>query len=553
MSFWRNKIRPGKTVVGGGNDYSKTIMLVGFSFILAFFFNAGILIAQESAPAQTQQNVPAGAQDADAREKAIKRALFLKSLKEQLASSNAEFKQVSDTVDKATVRLGELKGRVDSLTNQLANLDEQIAISKALIENVTRQIGEKEAAIIKLYDELDIKKAAIEEQKLLLAEYLNALYEQENSVTDTMTDNEEISITKLLLSDVPIGEQLQQIKYFNIMESTGHEIFQKLEDLYLEQLVSQRQIEIQKSGLEELKQRLDEENINLQTEYDSKMRIVAVTKGQEILYQKLLGESAQQQDELEADLKTLRMNLAFIEEKIRTLGDKFNPDDFASILGKEITSVADYIRKTQDNENAFNPAWPVSPSRGISAYYHDANYVKVFGFTHNAIDIRVPQGTQIKAPADGVVYKVRDNGYGYSYLILAHEGGFMTVYGHVTEFLVQPGEKVMQGEVVAKSGGIPGSKGAGLMTTGAHLHFEVLKNGKYVDPLDYMNISMLPVSTLPEKYATRLTGEDRRIKREGQIDLSAGNDKELLQLVESNASVDKAVYGDWSKTQEIQN
>ena len=159
------------------------------------------------------------------------------------------------------------------------------------------------------------------------------------------------------------------------------------------------------------------------------------------------------------------------------------------------------------------PRWPVSPSRGISAYFHDEAYRAVMGMVHQAIDIRALQGTPIHAPADGVVYKTRDNGFGYSYIILAHGGGFMTLYGHVAEIRVIEGEKIKQGQVIGLSGATPGSKGAGLMTTGPHLHFEVLKGGKHVDPLDYLPLSYLPLNTLPEKYLIRITGDPLKISR----------------------------------------
>jgi len=70
---------------------------------------------------------------------------------------------------------------------------------------------------------------------------------------------------------------------------------------------------------------------------------------------------------------------------------------------------------------------------------------------------------------------------------LAHRGGFITAYGHVSQFLVEPGERVYAGEPVALSGGMPGTKGAGVMTTGAHLHFEVIKGGVHVDPLEFLD------------------------------------------------------------------
>ncbi|MDO8468953.1 MAG: M23 family metallopeptidase [Candidatus Peribacter sp.] len=126
--------------------------------------------------------------------------------------------------------------------------------------------------------------------------------------------------------------------------------------------------------------------------------------------------------------------------------------------------------------------WPVEPDEGLSATFLDPAYEQRFGVQHHAIDIPVPQGSAIRSAADGVVDKVVDNGLGYSYIIVKHDG-FATLYGHASAFFVAEGDTVRQGDVLAKSGGMPGTPGAGTLTTGPHLHFEVIQEGERIDPL----------------------------------------------------------------------
>jgi len=126
--------------------------------------------------------------------------------------------------------------------------------------------------------------------------------------------------------------------------------------------------------------------------------------------------------------------------------------------------------------------WPVEPDEGLSATFLDTSYEQRFGIPHKAIDIPVPQGSAIRSAADGIVDKIVDNGLGYSYIIVKHEG-FATLYGHASAFFVAEGDKVRQGDVLAKSGGMPGTLGAGTLTTGPHLHFEVIQEGERIDPL----------------------------------------------------------------------
>lgn len=131
-----------------------------------------------------------------------------------------------------------------------------------------------------------------------------------------------------------------------------------------------------------------------------------------------------------------------------------------------------------------NPAqlmWPVVGR--ISAGFYDESYKKFFGVPHKAIDIVVPQGSNVYSAADGVVFLARHGGRtGYSYVLIGHRGGTATLYGHLLEISVSTGDDVYRGQVIGKSGGAPGTVGAGPMTTGAHLHFEVIQNGKHVNP-----------------------------------------------------------------------
>ncbi|HAI98414.1 TPA: hypothetical protein DCL30_02615 [Candidatus Peribacteria bacterium] len=126
--------------------------------------------------------------------------------------------------------------------------------------------------------------------------------------------------------------------------------------------------------------------------------------------------------------------------------------------------------------------WPVNPSQGISAVFLDEAYEKTFGIPHKGIDIPVMQGSLVRAAADGVVEKVTDNGLGFNSIIIRHEGG-ATLYGHVNQFLVKEGQTVHRGSPIARSGGRPGTPGAGAISTGPHLHFEVIADGVRVDPL----------------------------------------------------------------------
>ncbi|HEY8117983.1 MAG TPA: peptidoglycan DD-metalloendopeptidase family protein [Methylophilaceae bacterium] len=112
---------------------------------------------------------------------------------------------------------------------------------------------------------------------------------------------------------------------------------------------------------------------------------------------------------------------------------------------------------------------------------------------HKGVDYAAPTGTRIKAAADGTVaFAGVKGGYG-NVVVLQHQNGISTVYGHMSGFAqgVRKGTKVAQGEII----GFVGMTG---LATGPHLHYEFLVNGQQRDP---MKIALPTAIPLPAKYA----------------------------------------------------
>lgn len=102
------------------------------------------------------------------------------------------------------------------------------------------------------------------------------------------------------------------------------------------------------------------------------------------------------------------------------------------------------------------------------------------GRMHAGIDLRAPRGTEIMASAAGrVAFSGRINGYGLM-VVIEHGGGIETAYAHNQRNVVQVGEQIDQGQVIARVGRSGNA-------TGYHVHFEFRKRGKTVNPAPYLN------------------------------------------------------------------
>ncbi len=107
---------------------------------------------------------------------------------------------------------------------------------------------------------------------------------------------------------------------------------------------------------------------------------------------------------------------------------------------------------------------------------------------HKGLDVAAPTGTPIFAPADGVVlFAGQRTGFG-NYILIAHGTGITTGYGHNAHNLVSAGQVLHRGDQVA-------TVGQSGRATGPHLHYEVILNGRTVDPAKFiLNIDQLGVS-----------------------------------------------------------
>lgn len=176
-------------------------------------------------------------------------------------------------------------------------------------------------------------------------------------------------------------------------------------------------------------------------------------------YKKVIREAYRSQDKLIHELNTLSNSLDTISKLALHKNEMLKSLPIISPIHKK------NIRRISDK---------------FGLRFHPIKKRKIM---HRGLDIACAINTPIYAPSDGVV-KIVQTDYGYGKLIIIDHGfGYITKYAHLNKYEVKVGDTVRRGELIALSGNTG-------VSTGPHLHYEVLFNKKHVDPINYISNDM---------------------------------------------------------------
>lgn len=169
--------------------------------------------------------------------------------------------------------------------------------------------------------------------------------------------------------------------------------------------------------------------------------------------------------------KDVLEKIYLLEEEILTKARSIN----------DIELVMDKILINSPNLRNFPVLFPIKPGESkISSTFGTRVAPKKNASTnHKGIDYASPKGTPVYAPADGVVILTAKNVKGYGTMIkMKHKFGFETIYGHLSNYIVNTGDTIKMGKVI----GYVGNTG---VSTGPHLHYEIIKNGININPIAF--------------------------------------------------------------------
>ena len=387
----------------------------------------------------------------------------------------------------------QLQREMDDIIAYIEQLDMELMEVTEHLESLKTQIAEKEENLEKVQLQLDAAIVAEEEQYETMKKRIRYLYENGNeSLWDILVSSEGLSDllnrveyrSRIAAYDNSLLERYELSKELTAtnkayLEAALEDLYQLKEeaeferDAYLalsaekgEQIeLYLAQYQISEEMLEQYGEQIANEEMTIEEIYQAEEERAA----QEDKIRKEEEERIRQEEERRRKEEEERKRKE--EEARKLLEEQMKQERLNAAVGIELTletSIDKMIWPLPGDGRVYSKFGPrVAPTAGASTY-------------HKGVDIGGEYGAQIVAALAGRVSKVAYSWDGGNHVIIDHGNGVQTKYLHCSKTLVQTGDFVMQGEVIA----LVGSTG---VSTGPHLHFGVIVNGTHVDPEKYIS------------------------------------------------------------------
>lgn len=344
-----------------------------------------------------------------------------------------------DQLDEIKAKIKAYKQIVDLKQRQGAALSDQLeafeAQAKALeleISTNAQELKSLDQEIINLGNRIEQKEAVIASQKKILAEIMRGSYE----------DKSEFSF-EIITNTSRFENPLQADEWTHSTSQKMREVLGSLRSLRTSLIEERKGYTDKKVQADKLREDLESQEDYLDQVQENKRQLLAKTQSEVKKYDALV-------DDLEEQRKAIENEIEDIESaKTAALDLKDVPGYKKGLLKYPLEKVV----RTQG--------------------YGKTKFTRWYTF-HNGVDFAASVGTKVMAAADGKVVGIGNNGrYAYGrWMAIDHGNGLVTMYGHLSAYSKKVGDKVKQGDTIAKSGNTGYS-------TGPHLHFTVFSTKSF--------------------------------------------------------------------------
>ena len=295
---------------------------------------------------------------------------------------------------------------------------------------------------------------------------------------------DEVEVVESYLSEeelTPIDEAIEEVT----KEQEKNQIYEVVSGDSLSKIAVENELTIEK--LIEMNESIENENSTIRVGDEIIITVpepeLSVERQEEIYYEEDYEAEiiyVDNDDWYTTESKTLQEPSAGHRKVVAMVSYRNNAETDREIIKEEVTYEA--VPKIVEKGTKIPPTYikPISGGRLSSGFGRRSRPTRGASTYHKGIDWATPVGTAVMASSGGTVAKA-GWGSGYGYVVyINHADGRQTRYGHLSKVLVSAGQTVSQGQKIALSGNTG-------ISSGPHVHFEILIDGSQVNPLKYLN------------------------------------------------------------------
>ncbi len=351
----------------------------------------------------------------------------IKSLKSDISTVESKIKELKNSKSNLQSYINQLDGQMNTLSSQIKKLEDDIAATE---DDIAARTEELEKAEADAQDQYEMMKTRI-----------CYLYENGNP-----------SMLAAFLEADSMADMINRVEYARQVSEYDQRMMQKLSDT----------MQDMKEALQQEKQEQEDMLSEVQAQKQAVNKAMNAKTAEINSYQEQINSASGEQSEYEKQLNEQEKLLAQVENQIA-----------AAAAAKAAASDGD------GGSSGF--MWPCPASHRITSTFGNRTAPVAGASTyHKGIDIGASSGSAIVAAASGRVTTSAYSSSAGNYVVISHGNGISTVYMHASARYVSEGDVVSKGQTIAAVG----STG---FSTGPHLHFGVIVNGSYVNPLGYVN------------------------------------------------------------------
>ncbi len=364
--------------------------------------------------------------------------LLFANLEDEIKENEAAREALREQLKGINEQKAELNAAQSQLEQEIQTINSEIQTLDTNIAELSQQISNTENSIAVKLQELEEAKEEEAKQNERMKKRLRTMYKAGS-----------FSYLEILLGADDFSEMLTQVDKIQLLLNYDEETLQNLIEIREFIAATEKRLEESRDQLVAMKEEKTAQRTELEAKHAQLAQKQAELKSEEQALINIEMQAAQDADALTAILK----------------------EQYAQ--KKALEFAAQYQGGVM--------MWPVPA--GYSTISSDfgmrVHPILQKRWLHTGIDIPAPTGTSIYAAAAGrVIHSGWIRGYGYA-IMIDHGGGIISLYGHCSSLIASFDQVVSRGDVIAKVGSTGWS-------TGPHVHFEVRKNGDYVDPKPYL-------------------------------------------------------------------